>query len=112
MNLMAGSPAETSYEQAQFWHHCLRLMIRYSKSSCESWATELKSLPKTKKKRPSKEGLFFVHLRTQFSNSFYANLEEIYSLKDILYTEGITNKMGLPLVSTDPNDNLILPQGH
>ena len=49
MNLMAGSPAETSYEQAQFWHHCLRLMIRYSKSSCESWATELKSLPKTKK---------------------------------------------------------------
>ena len=59
MNLMAGSPAETSYEQAQFWHHCLRLMIRYSKSSCESWATELKSLPKTKK-RPSKEGLFFV----------------------------------------------------
>ena len=55
---------------------------------------------------------YLVHLRTQFSNSFYANLEEIYSLKDILYTEGITNKMGLPLVSTDPNDNLILPQGY
>gem|GEM_PF-6527172 len=60
MNLMAGSPAETSYEQAQFWHHCLRLMIRYSKSPYESWDTELKSLPKTKKKALERGPFFFV----------------------------------------------------
>ena len=79
MNLMAGSPAETSYEQAQFWHHCLRLMIRYSKSSCESWATELKSLPKTKK-RPSKEGLFFcIEDISSWNVNLVYNMENMFS---------------------------------
>ena len=80
MNLMAGSPAETSYEQAQFWHHCLRLMIRYSKSSCESWDTELKSLPKTKKKRPSKEGLFFcIEDISSWNVNLVYNMENMFS---------------------------------
>jgi predicted RNA polymerase sigma factor len=55
---------------------------------------------------------YLVHLRTQFSNSFYANLEEIYSLKELLYNEGYSDKSGALLVSSDLNPNLILPQGH
>lgn len=44
-----------------------------------------------------------------FSNSFYANLDEIYQLKEILQTQGIGADNGLSLVIADDDDTLLLP---
>ena len=42
-----------------------------------------------------------VPLTVPFSNSFCLNLTDIYSLKEILYKEGITDINGLPFVKPE-----------
>ena len=54
----------------------------------------------------------FVPLKPPFSNSFHQNLADIYSLKRLLYNEGITDYKGISLLNTKDGDNLPLPKGH
>ena len=54
----------------------------------------------------------FVHLTIPFSNSFYKNLTDIYSLKELLYNEGIADYNGLPLIKPYQSNTLLLPQGY
>ena len=56
--------------------------------------------------------LIKVPLKPPFSNSFHQNLADIYSLKRLLYNEGITDYKGIPLLNTKDGDNLPLPKGH
>ena len=53
-----------------------------------------------------------VPLTIPFSNSFYQNLTDIYSLKELFYNEGIADYNGIPLIRTNDNNNLLLPQGY
>jgi len=54
----------------------------------------------------------FVALSIPISNSFYQNLTDIYSLKELLYNEGLANNRGLPLIKSGDGNTLLLPQGH
>ena len=56
--------------------------------------------------------LSLVPLTIPFSNSFYQNLTDIYSLKELLYNTGIADYQGLPLVKPDNGSDLLLPQGY
>ena len=53
-----------------------------------------------------------VPLTIPFSNSFYQNLTDIYSLKELLYSEGIANINGLPIVKPDNSVHSLLPNGY
>lgn len=53
-----------------------------------------------------------VPLKIPFSNSFYKNLTDIYSLKELLYNEGIADYKGLPLIKPDNSNALLLPNGY
>ena len=53
-----------------------------------------------------------VPLTIPFSNSFYQNLTDIYSLKALLYSEGIADNNGLPLVKPDNSVHSLLPNGY
>jgi hypothetical protein len=56
--------------------------------------------------------LFFVPLTIPFSNYFHQNLTDIYSLKELLYNEGIADYNGLPLIKTNNRNTLLLPNRH
>ena len=47
-----------------------------------------------------------------FSNSFYQNLTDIYSLKELLYSDGIADINGLALVKLDNSVHSLLPNGY
>ena len=67
-----------------------------------------KNIPKNKK-------LFLriiVPLTIPLSNFFYLNLTDIYSLKELLYNEGIADINGLPLVKPDNSVHSLLPNGY
>ena len=49
-----------------------------------------------------------VPLTIPFSNLFYKNLTDIYSLKELLYNEGLTDDKGLPLIKTETSNSLLL----
>ena len=53
-----------------------------------------------------------VPLTVPLSNSFYQNLTDIYSLKELLYNTGIADYNGLPLVKPNNRSDLLLPQGY
>ena len=53
-----------------------------------------------------------VPLAIPFSNLFYKNLADIYSLKELLYNEGIADYNGLPLIKPKKGNALLLPQGY
>ena len=53
-----------------------------------------------------------VPLKIPFSNSFYQNLTDIYSLKELLYNEGIADISGLPQVKPDNSVHSLLPNGY
>ena len=53
-----------------------------------------------------------VPLTTPFSNSFYQNLIDIYGLKELLYSDGITDIKGLPLIIPNNRRNSVLPKGN
>ena len=67
-------------------------------------------LPKTKK--PTTIVVGFVPLTIPFSNSFYQNLTDIYSLKELLYNEGVADINGLPLIKPDNSVHSLLPNGY
>ena len=46
-----------------------------------------------------------VPLKIPFSNYFHQNLVDIYSLKELLYNEGIADYNGLPLIK--PNNRIL-----
>jgi len=54
----------------------------------------------------------FVPLTIPFSNSFYQNLTDIYSLKELLYNEGIADINGLPLIKPENSIHSLLPNGY
>ena len=49
-----------------------------------------------------------VPLTIPISNFFYQNLKEIYSLKELLYNEGIVNNQGLPIIKPGDGNTLLL----
>lgn len=53
-----------------------------------------------------------VPLTIPFSNYFHQNLTDIYSLKELLYNEGIADYNGLPLIKTNNRNTLLLPNRH
>ena len=53
-----------------------------------------------------------VPLTIPFSNSFYQNLTDIYSLKELLYNEGVADINGLPLIKPDNSVHSLLPNGY
>jgi len=55
---------------------------------------------------------YLVPLTMPLSNSFYQNLTDIYSLKEILYNEGIADIEGLPIVKPDNRTNSLLPNSY
>ena len=54
----------------------------------------------------------FVPLTIPLSNSFYQNLTYIYSLKELLYNEGIADIEGLPIFKSDNRSNSVLPNSY
>lgn len=55
---------------------------------------------------------FQVPLTIPLSNSFYQNLNDIYSFKELLYNEGIADIEGLPIVKPDNCGNSVLPNSY
>ena len=53
-----------------------------------------------------------VPLMIPFSNYFHQNLVDIYSLKELLYNEGIADYNGLPLIKPNNSNTLLLPNRH
>lgn len=51
-----------------------------------------------------------VPVTDQFSNYFYQNIEEIYTLKDFLIQEGIDLNTQSSLINKGKQGNLVLPQ--
>tara|TARA_R110000796_G_scaffold197641_1_gene313959 strand:+ start:1311 stop:3008 length:1698 start_codon:yes stop_codon:yes gene_type:complete len=72
---------------------------------------ELKGLKKEKGDKLSNVS-HLVPLTIPFSNSFYQNLTDIYSLKELLYSEGIADINGLPLIKPDNSVHSLLPNGY
>ena len=62
------------------------------------------------KKTLQKEG--FVPLTGDFSNLYYQNLMDIYSLKKFLCNEDIADISGLPLLKSKISAKSILPKGN
>ena len=56
--------------------------------------------------------LSLVPLTVPLSNSFYQNLTDIYTLKELLYNGGIADFNGLPLVKPHQSNTLLLPNGY
>ena len=68
-----------------------------------------------KSKKPLKIIRFttvIVPLTIPFSNYFHQNLVDIYSLKELLYIEGIADYNGLPLIKPNNRNTLLLPNRH
>ena len=58
---------------------------------------------------PTDTAYFQVPLTTQFSNSFYSSLYEIYDLRKVFINEGLMDNSGVLLVNKANQPNSTIP---
>ncbi len=81
----------------------------FRKSFCTSEPINLKKFDSLLKEKRLISQSFSVPVTDQFSNYFYQNIEEIYSLKDLLIQEGIDLNTQLSLINKGKQGNSVLP---